>query len=60
MEENPEETKSVTKNQEIPYEVAPADTIGTREDGYVSRHLAVWCRRQPKKQNQGDGGSQQK
>jgi hypothetical protein len=59
-EANPEEIKSAAKNQEVPYEVTAVDTIGTREDGYGPRHLAVWYRRQPKKQNQGNSGSRQK
>jgi hypothetical protein len=59
MEANPEEMKSVVEHREVPKEAA-VGTIRALEDRYGDRHLAVECRRQPKKQIQGDGGSRKK
>jgi hypothetical protein len=36
------------------------ETIRALEDRYVDQHLAVGCRRQPKKLTQGNGGSRKK
>jgi hypothetical protein len=50
MEANPEELKSVAKQQEVHKEEATLE----------ERHVAVGRRRQPKKRTLGDGGSRKK
>jgi hypothetical protein len=59
LEASPEETE-VAEHQKVPYEEAAMDTMGALEDQYGDWCLAVRCRRWPKKQTLGDGGSQQK
>jgi hypothetical protein len=51
MGANPEEMKSAADNQEVRNEEGTVDTIGTREDRYGDRHLAVGYLRQPKKRS---------
>jgi hypothetical protein len=52
--------EAVAKHQEVPKEEATVETIWALEDQYGDWHLAVGHRRQPKKRNQGNGGSRQK
>jgi hypothetical protein len=54
---NPKEVQTVAERRKVPKETT-VETIGALEDRYGARHLAVVCRRQLKKQTQGDGGSQ--
>jgi hypothetical protein len=49
LEVNPEETRSVSKHQDVPKEEAVVKTIGALENQYGDRHLAIGRGRQPKK-----------
>jgi hypothetical protein len=60
MEANPEEMKSEAEHQQVPKAEAEVEIIGALKEQYGDRHLAVKCRRQLRKQTQGDGGSQKK
>jgi hypothetical protein len=54
---NPKEKEAVEKHQDVLNEEAAMETIGTLEDRYGDRHLAVGCCRQPKKRTHGYDGS---
>jgi hypothetical protein len=56
IEANPEDSKSIAQQQEVPKEGAAVETIIALGD----RHLAIGRRRQPNNRTQGDGGSWQK
>jgi hypothetical protein len=60
LEANRGKLEDVAEQQDIPKEDDMVKIIGTLEDRYGERHLAIGCSRQPKKQTQGDGGSWQK
>jgi hypothetical protein len=60
LEANPEEIRFESGHREDPKKEAAVETTGALEDRYGDRHLPVGHRRQPKKRNQGNGGSRQK
>jgi hypothetical protein len=46
----------VAEHQDVPKDEAAVEIIRALEDRYRDRHLAIGCRRQPKKRTQGNGG----
>jgi hypothetical protein len=50
------ERKSESRYQEAPKGEAAMKTVRALKKWHGDRHLAIRCRRQPKKQTQGDGG----
>jgi hypothetical protein len=47
LESNSEEKEAVADNQEVPNEEATVETIGTLEERYRDRHLAIGSHRVP-------------
>jgi hypothetical protein len=60
LEANPEEIESKADHEEVPKEEAAMETFGALKERYGDRHLAIGCRRKPKKWTQGSGGSRKK
>jgi hypothetical protein len=60
LEVDREKSEGVAEHQEVPKEDTAVEIIGALDDRYGARHLAVGCRRKPKKRTQRDGGSRNK
>jgi hypothetical protein len=60
LETKPEETESEADHERVPKEEVTVEPSGTLKGQYRHQHLAVRRCSQPKKQNQGNGGSWKK